>query len=196
MNNIMWVGVLSPFFAYEHELSVFLKRRIWITTSIISRTIASHDVTWAYKNSIVLHGLCTSDKVPRFSHQQWQESQGWLTFSFLLAHGRLAALHGRLEVVQLLLQRCDYEADPRDSSGVTPLMDAARGGHVKVLQSLLQHNKVCSIYIAYCVCVEDLPMVNPFVCAIVSLSWGRVNLWGQRSALEWLLRVWVLTLIV
>jgi E3 ubiquitin-protein ligase mind-bomb len=44
-------------------------------------------------------------------------------------------------VVQLLLQRCDYEADPRDTSGVTPLMDAARGDHVNVLQSLLQHNK-------------------------------------------------------
>ena len=100
-----------------------------------------------------------------------------IVFSSLLAHGRLAALHGRLEVVQLLLERCDYEADPRDTSGVTPLMDAARGDHVNVLQSLLQHNKVCSyMYIVYRVCVENVLMVNSFTCAIVSPSWGRANL--------------------
>ena len=42
----------------------------------------------------------------------------------------------------LLLERCGYQVDCRDSSGVTPVMDAARGDHVAVLQSLLRSSKV------------------------------------------------------
>ena len=44
----------------------------------------------------------------------------------------------------MLLERCSYEVDSGDSSGVTPLMDACRGNHVEVAQCLLCHTKVSS----------------------------------------------------
>ncbi|KAJ8006980.1 hypothetical protein DPEC_G00112820 [Dallia pectoralis] len=49
-----------------------------------------------------------------------------------------AALHGCEEVVTILLQRCGYVPDSRDSCGVTPLMDALRNGHIAVAKILLQ----------------------------------------------------------
>lgn len=57
------------------------------------------------------------------------------------------ALHGRLETVALLLERCGYGVDGRDSSGVTPLMDAARGNHLDVIQCLLDKGKVSNNYV-------------------------------------------------
>ncbi|XP_061770086.1 ankyrin repeat domain-containing protein 16 [Nerophis ophidion] len=48
-----------------------------------------------------------------------------------------AAMHGCEEVVQILLERCGYTPDAKDSCGVTPFMDAARNGHVSVARLLL-----------------------------------------------------------
>ena len=53
-----------------------------------------------------------------------------------------SALHGRLEAVQLLLDQCDFKLDSPDSSGVTPLMDAARGNHKEVVLCLITNGKV------------------------------------------------------
>ena len=66
----------------------------------------------------------------------------WILIFILSFPHLTSALHGRLEVVQMLLERCGFEVGCRDSSGVIPLMDAARGDHVEVVQCLLKHYKV------------------------------------------------------
>ncbi|KAJ7194542.1 hypothetical protein GGX14DRAFT_328154, partial [Mycena pura] len=53
-----------------------------------------------------------------------------------------AAGLGRKEVVQLLLQRQDVDADSRDKAGRTPLSRAAANGHVDVIIQLLQPDLV------------------------------------------------------
>ncbi|XP_034382459.1 ankyrin repeat domain-containing protein 16 isoform X2 [Cyclopterus lumpus] len=52
-----------------------------------------------------------------------------------------AAMHGREEVVQILLERCGYAPDCTDSCGVTPFMDAVRNGHVSVARLLLEKHQ-------------------------------------------------------
>ncbi|TSK13302.1 Ankyrin repeat domain-containing protein 16 [Bagarius yarrelli] len=54
-----------------------------------------------------------------------------------------AALHGCLEVVKILLERCDYKPDEKDSCGVTPFMDAVRNGHLSVAKLLLEKHNAC-----------------------------------------------------
>ncbi|XP_029507975.2 ankyrin repeat domain-containing protein 16 [Oncorhynchus nerka] len=49
-----------------------------------------------------------------------------------------AAMHGCEEVVSILVQRCGYVPDGRDSCGVTPFMDAVRNGHISVAKLLLE----------------------------------------------------------
>ncbi|XP_051912167.1 ankyrin repeat domain-containing protein 16 [Hippocampus zosterae] len=48
-----------------------------------------------------------------------------------------AAMHGCEEVVDILLERCDYTPDNKDSCGATPFMDAVRNGHISVARLLL-----------------------------------------------------------
>ncbi len=48
------------------------------------------------------------------------------------------ALHGNLDVMQLLHECCAYDADSADSCGVCPVMDAARGNHVGVVKFLVE----------------------------------------------------------
>ncbi|XP_066490401.1 ankyrin repeat domain-containing protein 16 isoform X2 [Tiliqua scincoides] len=48
-----------------------------------------------------------------------------------------AAMHGCLEVVKVLLERCSYEPDSRDKCGVTPFMDAIQSGNLDIAQLLL-----------------------------------------------------------
>ncbi|XP_004605512.2 ankyrin repeat domain-containing protein 16 [Sorex araneus] len=55
-----------------------------------------------------------------------------------------AAMHGRLEAVKLLLQRCQYEPDCRDCCGLTPFMDAVQCGHIGVARLLLEEHKACA----------------------------------------------------
>lgn len=50
-------------------------------------------------------------------------------------------MHGCLEAVKLLLQRCQYEADCRDKCGLTPFMDAIQCGHLGVARLLLEKHK-------------------------------------------------------
>lgn len=50
-------------------------------------------------------------------------------------------MHGCLEAVKVLLQRCQYEADCRDRCGCTPFMDAVQCGHVDVARLLLKQHK-------------------------------------------------------
>ncbi|XP_033617695.1 ankyrin repeat domain-containing protein 16 isoform X5 [Fukomys damarensis] len=53
-------------------------------------------------------------------------------------------MHGCLEAVKVLLTRCQYEPDCRDSCGVTPFMDAIQCGHIDVARLLLEKQKACS----------------------------------------------------
>ncbi|XP_007252465.3 ankyrin repeat domain-containing protein 16 [Astyanax mexicanus] len=52
-----------------------------------------------------------------------------------------AAMHGCLEVVSILLERCSYKSDEKDSCGVTPFMDAVRNGHLAVAKLLLEKHQ-------------------------------------------------------
>ncbi|KAF5901454.1 Rab GDP dissociation inhibitor beta, partial [Clarias magur] len=54
-----------------------------------------------------------------------------------------AAMHGCLDVVKILLERCDYKPDERDSCGVTPFMDAVRNGHLCIAKLLLEKHQAC-----------------------------------------------------
>ncbi|XP_030072664.1 ankyrin repeat domain-containing protein 16 isoform X2 [Microcaecilia unicolor] len=54
-----------------------------------------------------------------------------------------AAMHGCLQAVEVLLERCQYDADSRDSCGVTPFMDAIQHGHMNVARLLLQKHQAC-----------------------------------------------------
>ncbi|XP_037701735.1 ankyrin repeat domain-containing protein 16 isoform X6 [Choloepus didactylus] len=52
-----------------------------------------------------------------------------------------SAMHGCLEAVKVLLNRCEYEPDCRDKCGVTPFMDAIQCGHVNIARLLLATQK-------------------------------------------------------
>ncbi|XP_074554197.1 ankyrin repeat domain-containing protein 16 [Halichoeres trimaculatus] len=52
-----------------------------------------------------------------------------------------AAMHGCEEVVRLLLERCSYSPDSRDSCGVTPFMDAVRNGCISVARLLVERHQ-------------------------------------------------------
>ncbi|XP_037366464.1 ankyrin repeat domain-containing protein 16 [Talpa occidentalis] len=54
-----------------------------------------------------------------------------------------AAMHGCLEAVKVLLQRCHYKPDCRDKCGLTPFMDAIQCGHITIARLLLETQKVC-----------------------------------------------------
>lgn len=54
-----------------------------------------------------------------------------------------AAMHGCLEAVKVLLQRCHYEPDSRDRCGLTPFMDAIQCGHITVASLLLETHQSC-----------------------------------------------------
>ncbi|KAM5172688.1 ankyrin repeat domain-containing protein 16 [Mantella aurantiaca] len=54
-----------------------------------------------------------------------------------------AAMHGCFDVVKILLERCRYDPDCKDSCGVTPFMDALQNGHLPIAQLLLEEKKVC-----------------------------------------------------
>ncbi|XP_014346332.1 ankyrin repeat domain-containing protein 16 isoform X2 [Latimeria chalumnae] len=53
------------------------------------------------------------------------------------------AMHGCFEVVQVLLDRCQYEPDSKDSCGVTPFMDAVQNGHTNIAKMLMEKHKAC-----------------------------------------------------
>ncbi|KAL4658440.1 ankyrin repeat domain-containing protein 16 [Arapaima gigas] len=52
-----------------------------------------------------------------------------------------AAMHGCEEVVVILLNKCGYKPDSRDSCGVTPFMDALRNGHIDIAKLLLEKHQ-------------------------------------------------------
>ncbi|XP_054669005.1 ankyrin repeat domain-containing protein 16 isoform X2 [Grus americana] len=52
-----------------------------------------------------------------------------------------AAMHGCFDVVELLLERCQYKPDSRDKCGVTPFMDAIQNGHVNIARLLLEKHQ-------------------------------------------------------
>lgn len=54
-----------------------------------------------------------------------------------------AAMHGCLEAVKVLLERCQYEPDYRDKCGLTPFMDAIQCGHINIAWLLLEKHKAC-----------------------------------------------------
>ncbi|XP_051889887.1 ankyrin repeat domain-containing protein 16 isoform X2 [Pristis pectinata] len=52
-----------------------------------------------------------------------------------------AAMHGCTEAVDVLLERCGYGPDAKDSCGVTPFMDAVQNGHIRIAKLLLQKHR-------------------------------------------------------
>ncbi|TRY54641.1 hypothetical protein DNTS_001621 [Danionella cerebrum] len=52
-----------------------------------------------------------------------------------------AAMHGCEDAVKILLHRCCYKPDERDSCGVTPFMDAIRNGHIATAKVLLENHQ-------------------------------------------------------
>ncbi|XP_066561213.1 ankyrin repeat domain-containing protein 16 isoform X2 [Amia ocellicauda] len=52
-----------------------------------------------------------------------------------------AAMHGCEDVVNILLDKCHYEPDCRDSCGVTPFMDALRNGHIEIAKQLMEKHQ-------------------------------------------------------
>ncbi|XP_074998353.1 ankyrin repeat domain-containing protein 16 isoform X3 [Calonectris borealis] len=54
-----------------------------------------------------------------------------------------AAMHGCFDVVELLLERCQYKPDSRDKCGVTAFMDAIQNGHVNIARLLLEKHQAC-----------------------------------------------------
>ncbi|RUS69779.1 hypothetical protein EGW08_022460, partial [Elysia chlorotica] len=53
-----------------------------------------------------------------------------------------AALHGQSAAVSWMLSECNFHPDCTDSCGVTPFMDAFRGGHLDIGKALLDTGKV------------------------------------------------------
>ncbi|KFV67192.1 Ankyrin repeat domain-containing protein 16, partial [Dryobates pubescens] len=52
-----------------------------------------------------------------------------------------AAMHGCLDAVELLLERCQYKPDSRDRCGITPFIDAIQNGHVDIARLLLEKHQ-------------------------------------------------------
>ncbi|XP_068025375.1 ankyrin repeat domain-containing protein 16 isoform X2 [Melanerpes formicivorus] len=52
-----------------------------------------------------------------------------------------AAMHGCLDAVELLLERCQYKPDSRDRCGITPFMDAIQNGHIDIARLLLEKHQ-------------------------------------------------------
>ncbi|XP_054609819.1 ankyrin repeat domain-containing protein 16 isoform X1 [Dunckerocampus dactyliophorus] len=83
-----------------------------------------------------------------------------------------AAMHGCEEVVQILLERCGYIPDAKDSCGVTPFMDAVRNGHVSVARLLMEKHQASPT-------AADVLGVQPV---------HQVAVTGQEEALQFLVR--------
>ncbi|XP_043944757.1 ankyrin repeat domain-containing protein 16 [Protopterus annectens] len=58
-----------------------------------------------------------------------------------------AAMHGCSEVVDILLERCGYTPDSRDSCGVTPFTDAVRNGHTDIAKLLMKKHKASFVQV-------------------------------------------------
>ena len=59
-------------------------------------------------------------------------------------------MHGRRDVVELLLTRGHFNIDERDNCKTTPLMDAIAGGFVDVAELLVASHQVNTIPPGYC----------------------------------------------
>ncbi|XP_052316268.1 ankyrin repeat domain-containing protein 16-like [Oncorhynchus keta] len=82
------------------------------------------------------------------------------------------SMHGCEEVVSILVQRCGYVPDGRDSCGVTPFMDAVRNGHISVAKLLLEKHQASPT-------AADIPGTQ---------SVHHVAVTAQEEALEFLVR--------
>ncbi|XP_077357024.1 ankyrin repeat domain-containing protein 16 [Festucalex cinctus] len=83
-----------------------------------------------------------------------------------------AAMHGCEEVVGILLERCDYTPNDKDSCGVTPFMDAVRNGHISLARLLLEKHQASPT-------TADILGVQPV---------HQVAVTGQEEALRFLVR--------
>ncbi|XP_061124544.1 ankyrin repeat domain-containing protein 16 [Syngnathus typhle] len=83
-----------------------------------------------------------------------------------------AAMHGCEEVVGILLERCGYTPDEKDSCGVTPFMDAVRNGHISLARLLLEKHQASAT-------ASDILGVQPV---------HQVAVTGQEEALRFLVR--------
>lgn len=81
-----------------------------------------------------------------------------------------AAMHGCLEAVKVLLQRCQYQPDCRDKCGLTPFMDAIQCGHINIARLLLEEHKACF-------CAED---------SLGAQAIHRAAVTGQNEAIRFL----------
>ncbi|XP_049617134.1 ankyrin repeat domain-containing protein 16 isoform X2 [Syngnathus scovelli] len=85
---------------------------------------------------------------------------------------RSKTMHGCEEVVGILLERCDYTPDEKDSCGVTPFMDAVRNGHISLARILLEKHQASAT-------ASDILGVQPV---------HQVAVTGQEEALRFLVR--------
>ena len=86
----------------------------------------------------------------------------WIVFYSLICAVFLA-LHGHLDVVNVLLQKGHYTCDVMDSCGSTPLMDALRSGHIDIAELLISLNKVThGSAVSFLTLANDLAELNKF----------------------------------
>ncbi|XP_036121781.1 ankyrin repeat domain-containing protein 16 isoform X3 [Molossus molossus] len=79
------------------------------------------------------------DLVEHGANPLLKNKDGWNSFHIASRE----AMHGCLEAVKVLLQRCQYEPDCRDKCGFTPFMDAIQCGHINIARLLLEKHKAC-----------------------------------------------------
>ncbi|XP_045714065.1 ankyrin repeat domain-containing protein 16 isoform X2 [Phyllostomus hastatus] len=79
------------------------------------------------------------DLVEHGANPLLKNKDGWNSFHIACRE----AMHGCLEAVKVLLQRCQYEPDCRDKCGLTPFMDAIQCGYINIARLLLEKHKAC-----------------------------------------------------
>ncbi|KAL0962850.1 hypothetical protein UPYG_G00346300 [Umbra pygmaea] len=111
----------------------------------VIQVLLSHGADSTLKNKDgwnSFHIACREGDPEVIQHLLLANPEVWKTESKTLRTPlHTAAMHGCQEVVTILLQRCDYVSDCRDSCGVTPFMDALKSGHVSLAKQLMETAK-------------------------------------------------------
>uniref|UniRef100_A0A8C7RGR1 Ankyrin repeat domain 16 n=1 Tax=Oncorhynchus mykiss TaxID=8022 RepID=A0A8C7RGR1_ONCMY len=133
--------------------------------------LLSHEAAHMLKNKDgwnSFHIACRKGDPAVIQHLLLANPEVWRTESKTLRTPlHTAAMHGCEEVVSILVQRCGYVPDGRDSCGVTLFMDAVRNGHIFVAKLLLEKHQY----------------ILAFSCSV-----HHVAVTAQEEALEFLVR--------
>uniref|UniRef100_A0A8C7RWX2 Ankyrin repeat domain-containing protein 16 n=1 Tax=Oncorhynchus mykiss TaxID=8022 RepID=A0A8C7RWX2_ONCMY len=138
--------------------------------------LLSHEAAHMLKNKDgwnSFHIACRKGDPAVIQHLLLANPEVWRTESKTLRTPlHTAAMHGCEEVVSILVQRCGYVPDGRDSCGVTLFMDAVRNGHIFVAKLLLEKHQASPT-------AADIPGAQ---------SVHHVAVTAQEEALEFLVR--------